>query len=88
MICGTEFWINNEPSFDRINSELPHTLSNIVLTCSICNRRRGSRSLEEVQLEVEILKFAKEHDLPTTINNEKVINLVRRGVTGVKFCCS
>jgi hypothetical protein len=31
---------------------------------------------------VQLLTYAKQHNLPTTITEEKVINLVREGVTG------
>jgi hypothetical protein len=77
-----QFWTFNPPAFDRIDWKLPHTLSNIVCTCEECNKRRSDRSLEEVQLEVQLLTYAKQHNFPTTITEEKVINLVREGVTG------
>jgi hypothetical protein len=39
-------------------------------------------NLEQVQVEVQKLKFCKKPGLPTTITDTRVIELIRKGVTG------
>jgi hypothetical protein len=82
FICDEDFHLQKEPTFDRIDNHLSHSLNNIVLTCNECNRRRSNRSLEEVQLEVQLLKYAKANQLPLTLIDERVVALVQRGITG------
>jgi hypothetical protein len=42
FICNKEFDLDNQPSWDRIDCKLPHTLENIVLTCVSCNVERSN----------------------------------------------
>jgi hypothetical protein len=46
FICNKEFNLENQPSWNRIDCNLPHTLQNIVLTFVSCNVERSNRSLE------------------------------------------
>jgi hypothetical protein len=82
FICEEQFCFEKEPTFDRIENNFPHTLKNIVLCCVNCNRMRSNRSLEEVQLEVQLIKYAKRQKLPLTLIDDRVINLIQKGITG------
>jgi hypothetical protein len=48
VICDQQFHRMNEPSFDRIDNNKPHTLEDCVLCCWKCNQRRGTKILEQV----------------------------------------
>jgi hypothetical protein len=69
-------------SFDSIDNNKSHTLENCDLCCCKCNQRRGTNSLEQVQVEVQKLKFCKDYGLPTTITDTRVNELISKGVTG------
>jgi hypothetical protein len=49
FIYNKDFNLDNQPSWDRIDCNLPHTLQNIVLTCVPCNIETSNRSLELMQ---------------------------------------
>jgi hypothetical protein len=82
IICDQQFHCLNKPTFDHIDNNRSHTLENCVLCCCKCNQRRGTKSLEQVQVKVQKLKFCKEHGLATTIADSGVIELILKGVTG------
>jgi hypothetical protein len=42
FICIKDFSLDNQPSWDRINCNIPHALQNIVLTCVPCNIERSN----------------------------------------------
>jgi hypothetical protein len=53
FICNKEFDLENQPSWNRIDCKLPHTLENIVLTCISCNVERSNLSLELMQTIIQ-----------------------------------
>jgi hypothetical protein len=71
----------NKLTFNHIDNNKSNSLENCVLCCCKCNQRRGTKSLEQVQVDVKKLKFCKEHGLPTAITDTRIIELIRKSVT-------
>ena len=49
---------------DRIDSSLPHTIDNVVSSCSICNRAKNERTTEKFYQYISQLKISDQFDKP------------------------
>jgi hypothetical protein len=81
-ICGKRFTSILHPTLDRKDNFQPHTLENVVQCCELCNKSRSNRSAEETKLQIQVRQYAFKYNLPMTIDNEAVHDLIRNGITG------
>ena len=81
-LCGEHFTDSNKPTLDRINNDLGHELSNCKLACSSCNSLRSYKDDKITRLRIQLKKYCKLNQLPTTLTNEREYFDLREGITG------
>ena len=81
-ICYEKLTEKTKPSFDRIDNRKSHTRKNLQIVCLYCNVSRSKRTIMETKLTRQLTKFCSLKGLPTTINNERVYDYLRKGITG------
>jgi hypothetical protein len=82
FICNKEFSLDNQPSWDRIDCKLSHTLDNIVLTCISCIVERSNRSLELMQTIIQRKQYALDNHFPLVLTNIHVVEQIQNTIIG------
>ncbi|KAA6386777.1 MAG: hypothetical protein EZS28_017696 [Streblomastix strix] len=80
--CKAKFTYDNLPSLDRQYNELPHINDNCLPVCISCNIALANRDIKMVSLHIKIRQYAIKNNLPMTISDERIYNLLRECVTG------
>jgi hypothetical protein len=71
VLCGARFTVNNKPTLDRMDNDLPHTKDNCQPMCLYCNVVKGKKKdIDVVRLHVQLRNFALKHGYPMTLNSD------------------
>jgi hypothetical protein len=82
--CSKPFSWLNKPTLDRINNDLPHTLSNVRACCLFCNRAKSNNDEMMFKFQVQIRRYADTNCLPKSIPcaYQDTYKILREGNTG------
>jgi hypothetical protein len=87
--CKEKYTNFKIPTLDRKDNKLSHTLDNVRSCCKECNARRSDADLDETEkkipdvvLEIKLKKYAILNNNPFTIEDGRVIKMIRGGITG------
>jgi len=85
-ICGSKFSMEGRhvPTLDRIDNDLPHTLSNTKPCCMRCNSYKSNRDEHLTRLWIQLDEYCHAKHLPCNISrdNEASYHMLRKGITG------
>ncbi|KAA6401879.1 MAG: hypothetical protein EZS28_002597 [Streblomastix strix] len=81
-ICQSKFTWKNRPTLDRIDNELSHSKDNVLPCCLYCNKYKGNRDEKQMKLMIQLRKYSLLKQLPVTLVNQKVYQIIRKNITG------
>ncbi|KAA6372176.1 MAG: hypothetical protein EZS28_032297 [Streblomastix strix] len=81
-ICSAKFTFDNPSCLDRQDNELPHTKDNCLPACVSYNIAHANRNPNIASLRIKMKYYAIKYNLPMTISDERIYNLLRECITG------
>ncbi|KAA6372263.1 MAG: hypothetical protein EZS28_032211 [Streblomastix strix] len=81
-ICKARFTSKNPPTLDRINNDMGHSADNVKPCCLFCNKYKSNKDENLTRLIIQLKNFCYCKNLPMTITDEEVYQILRSGITG------
>ncbi|KAA6385457.1 MAG: hypothetical protein EZS28_019016 [Streblomastix strix] len=81
-IYKARFTSKNPPTLDRINNDRGHSADNVKPCCLFCNQFKSNKDENLTRLVTQLKNFCYCKNLPMTITDEDVYQILRSGITG------